>query len=160
MIKSANNSSFFDQTKRVLILISADTIKNDIRELKQNIRQHFKTSVEITYLVFYNEKKVPDSVTKSSDVFYCSKREFSFFGKLKSTPIRKLIFKEKHDLLIACVYKKNKSINKLISWKKATVKVGLNRNTLPKFDLAFEMKKNDYKKLIEQTVKYLKKIEK
>lgn len=157
MIHSGNNIKIWDQINTVLILVTG-VAPDDLKKFQKLINSYFDKKQTISYLYFYNEKKLPENVIKLGDTTYLTKSDFNLFGSLKDKSIKERILHTEHDLLLCIYFKKIKNVNKLITAKKAKYTIGVEQESLPNFDIAFIAETEDGEALTQLAVKYLKQV--
>lgn len=157
MIQTTKDKKIWDRINTVLVLIT-DVEPSDLKALQKSIKSYFKQEQTVSYLYFYNAKKLPENITKLGNTTYLTKSDFNLFGALKDKSLKERILQFEHDLLLCIYFKKNKNVNKLITAKKAKYKIGVEQESLPNFDIAFMAEMDQGEALTQLAVKYLKQV--
>ncbi|HZH86566.1 MAG TPA: hypothetical protein VFD77_04565 [Brumimicrobium sp.] len=128
--------------------------------------QQFKTDVEACiqngntffYLFCIDNHKLIEGLPHIPNVSYLSKKEFSMFGKLKTPMLRALLINENSGVLIVAAEKPSKLLLKTLKNSKL-MSIGMEKETLPKFDISFKNSELKDGKFFKQINNYLTKIQ-
>ena len=157
MIQTTKDQKIWDQINTVLVLIT-DVEPSELKVLQKSISSFFDKEQKLSYLYFYNAKKLPENVTKLGNTTYLTKSDFNLFGGIKDNDLKERILNTEHDLLLCIYFKKNKNVNKLIVTKNAKYKIGAAQESLPNFDISFIVESLQGEGLTRLAVKYLKQV--
>jgi hypothetical protein len=155
MIETKNK--FLDKKCRFAAVIT-DCTTNNLGSVIEKFKATFKQYGEIDFCYVVTDKKKKKEeiqVPKGVQVFH-GKEDLNFFRKFKNKDLKASFVDKEHDILLCSYFEKNKSVNNLISQKKAETKVGIEKETLPKFDISFLMKSENHNEFIDLSLKYLK----
>ena len=157
MIQTTKDIKIWDQVHSVMVVVT-DIAPNDLKTFEKTISSYFEKDQEVSYLYYYNQKKLPEDMLKLGNTSYIAKSDFNIFGSLKDKSLKERIIQSNHDLLLCIYFKKIKNVNKLITAKKAKYKIGVEQESLPNFDIAFMAETDQGEALIQLAVKYLKQV--
>lgn len=146
-------------TKRCRIaIIIADCTTNNLKSIVDSFKETFKQfgDIDFCYIVKDKRKKKEEiQVPQGVQVFHV-KEDTNFFGKIKNQELKTTFIDQAHEILLCSYFENNKSVNKLISQKKAHYKVGIEKESLPKFDISFLIKSENHNEFTDLSLKYLK----
>jgi hypothetical protein len=141
-----------------IAVVIADCKTNNLNALVENFKAKFKEygNIDFCYVVDDKQKKKEDIQVPSGVQVFHIKEDINFFGQMKNPELKSNFIDKSHDFLLCSYFEKHKSVNKLITQKKAKYKVGLEKESLPKFDISFLIKSENHNEFIDLSLKYLK----
>ncbi len=111
------------QVNSVVIIWDNELSKSDIEELKTFGHEYRNAGKDITFVCFYNLKKLPkDFVSTDLYQLFC-KNDFNLFGAPKS-PALKALLNKPFDMLINGKIGGNKWIDTISCFSKASFRIG------------------------------------
>ncbi|MDX1652454.1 MAG: hypothetical protein R3277_08180 [Brumimicrobium sp.] len=131
---------------------------DDYRALKNEFEKHLAKVLNPHFYIFLeNPKKItPDQLPSDANVF--SAKDFNLFGKIKNGELNAGLKRYSSCVLLCSDISAGKYVKKLIDATSCVLRIGFRNESLPNFDLAFQMDYPSREKLFEQTEKYLNKI--
>lgn len=144
--------------KKKIIVISEWKNVVDFQQLKANVENNISNVESFTYLFFVQNSKVISELPKVSSVSYISKRDFTLFGKIKTPGLIEVLNKENEGVLIVAMDSPNGLLKKVLKHSKL-MSIGMERESLPNFDLSFSDSQLEGGKFFKQINNYLTKIQ-
>lgn len=141
-----------------LIILTDWTDKSDYQKLKTEIEKVISSADSFTYLFCIQKAKEVEELPHIPKVHYISKRDFSFFGKLKTIELKKILQKKDSGILIG-TSKLDSKLYKRVLKKSKLISIGTEKESLPYFNISFKdtnLKGDDFYKKINN---YLTKIQ-
>ncbi len=143
--------------KKEIIIISEWKNENEFQQLKSSVEGNISNVTSFYYLLTVDNPKSIEELPQKENVYYLSKRDFNLFGKIKTPKVGKFLMDSKSVLIIA-MEKENSLLKKVLKHSKL-MSIGMEKKTLPNFDLSFTDSQLSGGKLFKQTNNYLTKIQ-
>lgn len=144
--------------KRKIIVLTEWFDEKQFYQLKQEAENNFSNAEEVSFLVWVNKSKELESLPKIDGVNYLTKKDYSFFGKLKNTAIKSMLKNNSSTGLVIALEKEKPFLKRIL--KNTSLKtMGIESDSSLKFDLSFSettLKGGDFFKKLD---KYLTKIQ-
>ena len=153
----ATKTRLFDTKKRIAVVITDCTL-NNLALVVRAYKAAFDQYGELSFCyVCTDKKKKPEEISLPQGVqLFHTTHDTNFFGGIKNQELKQSFLQNEHDILLCSYFEKNKSVNKLINAKKAGLKVGIEKESLPKFGVSFLIKSENHNEFIDLSLKYLK----
>jgi hypothetical protein len=157
MIKTNQKKSRLELISTMLIVAPYESTEG-IKQLQNLIKLTFPSTIKFDFL-FIKEKFNKDEVLfQGTNVFYCSKNDYSLFGRIKNKEIKPLQSNVDYDALLCSCFHFNKLVKKTLNTIKNKLTIGVDQNGMYNFDIGFMINDKSDKRLAEQAVKYLKQL--
>jgi len=157
MIKTTKDNSFLTQLSDVLIVADYSS-PSELKNLVKIVSEQFPKGRAFEFLFVVNEKKMPDMFPAFKGINYVCLGDFNLLGAVKNDKLKSFSAYHNFDAMLCLCWEMNKSVLKFTKSLKSKYSIGFDRDSLPKFDLAFRLKDKSEAQLIELTVKYLKQL--
>lgn len=144
--------------KKKIIIISNWKSKDDFQQLKANAEQNISDVASFYYLICIDNPKKIEDLPQLPSIYYLSKRDFTILGKIKTPMLRGLLLNESKGVLITAMEEETPLLNKILKQSKL-MSIGMEKETLPSFDLSFKDSQLLGGKLFKQINNYLTKIQ-
>lgn len=144
--------------KKKIIVISNWKNKDDFHQLKANVENNLENIESFYYLLITENPKKIEDLPQIPNLYYLSKKDFSIFGKLKTPMLRGLLMNQKEGILIAAMENESVLLKKVMKFSNL-MSIGIEKETLPNFDLSFRDSQLIGGKLFKQISNYLTKIQ-
>lgn len=143
--------------KKKIIIISEWKSENEFQQLKASVEGNITDVASFYYLLTVDNPKSIEELPQKENVYYLSKKDFNLFGKIKTPKVGEFLTDSKSVLIIA-MEKENSLLKKVLKHSKL-MSIGIEKETLPKFDLSFTDSQIAGGKLFKQINNYLTKIQ-
>ena len=157
MIKTTADNSFLTHLTDVLV-IAEYSDPNHLKKLVKSVNEDFPKGREFEFLFIVNEKKMPEMLPTFKGINYICMGDFNLFGAVKNDKLKTFATLHNFDALLCLCWEMNKSVLKFTNSLKIKYRIGFERESLPKFDLAFPLQEKSEEQLIQLAVKYLKQL--
>lgn len=157
MIKSTPDHSFLTHVTDILVLAEYTTAQQ-LKQLVKSVTEDFPKGREFEFLFIVAEKKLPEMLPAFKGINYICLGDFNFMGGVKNDKLKSFAAYHNFDALLCLCWEMNKSVLKFTNSLKVKYRIGFERESLPKFDLAFPLKEKSEEQLIQLSVKYLKQL--
>jgi hypothetical protein len=150
-------TKLFDTKKRIAVVITDCTL-NNLAVLLKAFQSAYNQYGELSFCYVCtdkNRKREEISLPEGVHLFHTT-HDTNFFKAIKNQELKQSFLQIEHDILLCSYFEKNKSVNKFIIAKKARLKVGIEKESLPKFDVSFLIKSENHNEFIDLSLKYLK----
>lgn len=144
--------------EKKLIVLADWKGKSEFQQLKTDVEDCIQNGNTFFYLFCIDDHKLIEGLPHIPSVSYLSKKEFSIFGKLKTPMLRALLINEGSGVLIVAAEKPSKLLLKTLKNSKL-MSIGMEKETLPKFDISFKNSELKDGKFFKQINNYLTKIQ-
>jgi hypothetical protein len=141
-----------------LIILSEWRGKPESQQLKTDVENNISGVASFFYLFIVQNPKLIEDLPQLPSVSYLSKKDFSIFGKIKTPMLRGLLINEKSGVLVVATDKVSALLKKTLKNSKL-ISIGIEMETLPKFDLSFKDTEFKEGKIFKQINNYLSKIQ-
>ncbi|WP_159038426.1 hypothetical protein [Brumimicrobium mesophilum] len=143
--------------KKKIIIISNWKNKDDFHKLKGNVENNLENIESFFYLMITDNSKKIEDLPQIQNSYYLSKRDFNLLGKLKTPMLRGLLMNQKEGVLIVALENESALLKQVIKHSNL-MSIGIEKETLPNFDLSFTDSGLTGGKLFTQINNYLTKI--
>ncbi|PWH87175.1 DUF6913 domain-containing protein [Brumimicrobium oceani] len=143
--------------KKRIIIISEWKSEKEFQQLKNNVERNISSAESFYYLLTVNQPKSIAELPQIEQVYYLSKKDFNLFGKIKTPKLTEVLSTSKGVLIVAM--EKDNSLLKSVLKHSKLISVGMEQETLSKFDLSFSDSSLSEGKLFKQINNYLIKIQ-
>lgn len=152
-----NKNKLLTKKNRFAVLIT-DCTTNNLEVIVQAYRKTYGGYGEIDFcFVISDKKKKKEEINVPSGVhLFHLGEDINFFGKIKNQELKDYFINIDHSVLLCSYFENNKSVNKLIFSKNVRLTVGIEKESLPKFDVSFLMESENHNRFIDLSLKYLK----
>jgi hypothetical protein len=157
MIKSTKDNSFLTHLTDVLVVADYSTAV-ELKKLVKLVNENFPKGREFEFLFVVNEKKMPDMFPAFKGINYICMGDFNLLGGMKNDKMKSFATFHNFDAMLCLCWDMNKGVSKFTNSLKIKYSIGFERESLPKFDLAFPLKEKSEEQLIQLSVKYLKQL--
>lgn len=157
MIKSTKDNSFLTHLTDVLVVADYSTAV-ELKKLVKLVNENFPKGREFEFLFVVNEKKMPDMFPAFKGINYICLGDFNLLGGMNNEKLKSFATFHNFDAMLCLCWDMNKGVSKFTKSFKIKYSIGFERESLPKFDLAFPLKEKSEEQLIQLAVKYLKQL--
>jgi hypothetical protein len=152
-----DKNKLLTKKNRFAVLITECTA-NNLESIVQTYKNTFDSYGEIDFcFVISDKKKKKEEIIVPSGVhLFHLGEDINFFGKIKNQELEDNFINADHSIMLCSYFENNKSVNKLIFSKNVRLTVGIEKESLPKFDVSFLMESENHNRFIDLSLKYLK----
>ena len=143
--------------KKKIIIISNWNSKEDFQKLKANVENEIKNIDSYYYLLCLDNPKEIEKLPQIQGVYYLSKKDFTFLGKIKTPMLKALLINQKEGILVVALERQSSFLTRILKHSNL-MSIGMEKETLPNFDLSFTNSKLSGGILFKQINNYLTKI--
>jgi len=144
-----DKNKLLTKKNRFAVLITECTA-NNLESIVQTYKNTFDSYGEIDFCFVISNKMKEDLINISRE------EDINFFGKIKNQELEDNFINADHSIMLCSYFENNKSVNKLIFSKNVRLTVGIEKESLPKFDVSFLMESENHNRFIDLSLKYLK----
>lgn len=119
-----------------LIILSDWKSKSEYQKLKAEIEESITSVTSFSYYFCIRKAKEVEELPHIPQVHYISKKDFSFFGKLKSIQLKKILQNKESGILIGAS-ELNSSLYKKVIKNAQLISIGIEKDNFPNFSISF-----------------------